>query len=411
MSTYARVRSRDVAPRRMPHPPLTGNTAVMPFFHVPLSIGLSLLHWYVWKRLFKDTMAPGPLRRAVTAGWVLLDLAMVATLLFSTRVDPAVGAWFAWPGYIWFGLFFYLGLTVLVLELPRLALRRWVRADEATSLSRRRFLARGAAVVAGVTAVGAVGYGLPVALSDPAIRRVRIVLPRLDPRASGVRIALVSDIHLGALLGRSFTQRIVDLVNESRVDLVAIAGDLVDGEVAHLADAATPLRDLRSTHGTFYVTGNHEYYYRYGEWIEYLPTLGVEVLLNERRTVVHKGGSFDVAGLIDPNATLERAPEGPDVAKALRGWDRSRALVMLAHQPAKIDEVAAAGVDLQLSGHTHGGQIFPFGLLVKALEGSVAGLSRVGDTQLYVTRGAGFWGPPVRVGAPPDISVVELVRG
>jgi len=383
----------------------------MPFFHVPLSIGLSLLHWYVWRRLIKDTMAPGPLRRALTVVWVLLDLVMVATLLFTTRVAPSVAAWFSWPGYVWFGLFFYLGLTVLVLELPRLALRRWWRrAPEPTSRSRRLFLARSVAAVAGATAVGAVGYGMPVALSDPKLLPVRIVLPRLDRRASGVRIALVSDIHVGALRGASFSRRVVELINAERVDLVAIAGDLVEGELSHLAAAAEPLRDLRSTHGTFFVTGNHEYYYRYDEWLDHLPTLGIEVLLNERRTITHNGGTFELAGLIDPNATLEKAPEGPDVAKTLRGWDRSTALVLLAHQPATLAEVAEAGVDLQLSGHTHGGQIFPFNLLVRALEGTVAGLSRVGDTQLYVTRGAGFWGPPVRVGAPPDISIIELVR-
>lgn len=390
----------------------------MPFFHVPLSIGLSLLHWYVWKRLFKDTMAPGPRLRLVTGGWILLDLFMVATLLLSTRLDPSVTAWFAWPGYIWFGAFFYLGLTVLVLELPRLALRRWVRREPPPpeedepprGMSRRLLLARGTAAIAGLTAAGAVGYGMHSALGEPNIKHVRIGLRRLDPRAAGIRIALVSDIHLGALLGRSFTQRVVDLINEQRVDLVAIAGDLVEGEVEHLADATQPLRELESTHGTYFVTGNHEYYYRYDEWLDFVPTLGIDMLMNERRTITHNGGAFELAGLIDPNAVREDAPEGPDVGKTLRGWDRERAVVLLAHQPATLDEVAEQGVDLQLSGHTHGGQIFPFNLLVNQLEGTVAGLSRIRDTQLYVTRGAGFWGPPLRVGAPPDISIIELDR-
>lgn len=407
----------------------------MPFFIVPLSIGLSLLHLYVWKRLVKDTMSPGPKRRVATGVLVGLDLFLLAALLLGMQVPQHIARWFAWPGMVWFGLFFYLMVTLLVLEIVRLALLPWLHRDpsylsrrarkaakhdsadevppepepnaEPQRVSRRVLLARGSAAVAGITATALVGYGLPVALSLPEVKRVRIGLRRLDPLAAGCRIALVSDIHLGPLLGRSFTQRVVDLVNAQQPDLVAIAGDLVDGSVAHLAEAAEPLRDLRSTHGTYFVTGNHEFYSGYSEWVDHVRTLGVRPLLNERTTITHNGGSFELAGIIDPNAEMEGDPS-PDLPKTLRGWDRQRALVLLAHQPRPIDEAAEQGVDLQLSGHTHGGQIAPFNFLVKALEGTTGGLSRVGQTQLYVTRGAGFWGPPVRVGAPPDIAVIEL---
>ncbi|OLF13020.1 hypothetical protein BLA60_07205 [Actinophytocola xinjiangensis] len=386
----------------------------MPFYHWPLSVALSLLHWLFWRRVVKPSVAPGPRRRAVAVLLIVGDVFMVATLLATTRLPREWSALYSWPGYIWFGLFYYLIIVTLVLEIPRFALRWWIKKDprpeDGPGISRRTFVARSVGVVAGVTSLGAVGYGMPVALGDPDLKDVAIRLPRLDPRAAGCRIALISDLHLGALLGRSFTERVVELVNSTRPDLVAICGDLVDGRVEHLAEAAEPLRDLRSTHGTFFVTGNHEYYYRYEEWVDHVRSLGITTLLNERTTIEHNGGSFELAGLIDANSTVEGIEPGPDLPKTLRGWDRERAMVMLAHQPAPIDEVAAEGVDLQLSGHTHGGQIAPFNLLVKALEGNVAGLSRHGDTQLYVTRGAGFWGPPVRVGAPPDITVVELTR-
>jgi uncharacterized protein len=385
----------------------------MPFYHVPLSVALSLLHWFVWRRVVKPSVAPGIRRRIVAGVLITGDVFMVATLLASTRLPREWSALYSWPGYIWFALFFYLIIVVLLAEIPRFALRWWIRKDprepDGPGISRRTFVARSVGVAAGLTSLGAVGYGMPVALGDPELKNVRIRLPRLDSRASGCRIALISDLHLGALLGPSFTRRVVDLVNSTRPDLVAIAGDLVDGRVEHLAEAAEPLRDLRSTHGTYFVTGNHEYYYRYEEWVEHVRTLGITPLLNERTTIDHGGGQFELAGLIDPNSTVEGIQPGPDLPRTLDGWDRERALVMLAHQPASLEEVADAGVDLQLSGHTHGGQIAPFNLLVKALEGSVAGLSRHGDTQLYITRGAGFWGPPVRVGAPPDITVVELV--
>ncbi|MBN6036019.1 metallophosphoesterase [Amycolatopsis sp. 195334CR] len=369
--------------------------------------GLALLHIYIWKRLVRDTTSPGLVRRVAAVALILLVAFMIAAFVFGTRSDPAVAQWFAWPGYLWLALFYYLMLATLVLEVPRLFLRKWAKSEEPIAgVSRRVFLARGTAAIAGAAAVGIVGYGTSVAMGGPTVSQVPITLRRLDPRASGFRIALISDVHLGPLLGRSFTQRVVDLVNEQRPDAVAIVGDLVDGTVEHLAEAAEPLRELRSTHGTFFVTGNHEYYSGYTEWVDHVPTLGIRPLRNERVPITHNGGTFDLAGVND--ATAYQWQDDADVGKALQGRDPSRAVVLLAHQPVDVADAVAHDVDLQLSGHTHGGQITPFELLVSLQQGAVAGLSQHGNTQLYVTRGAGFWGPPVRVGAPPDVTIVEL---
>ncbi|GAB2761612.1 metallophosphoesterase [Amycolatopsis magusensis] len=376
-------------------------------FLIVVGGGLALLHLYIWKRLVRDTTSPGLVRRVAAVALILLVAFMIAAFIFGTRSDPAVAQWFAWPGYLWLALFYYLMLATLVLEVPRLFLRKWARSEEPIAgVSRRVFLARGTAVVAGVAAAGIVGYGTTVAMGGPSVTRVPITLRRLDPRASGFRIALISDVHLGPLLGRSFTQRVVNLVNEQRPDAVAIVGDLVDGTVAHLAEAAEPLRELRSTHGTFFVTGNHEYYSGYTEWVDHVPTLGIRPLRNERVAITHNGGTFDLAGVND--ATAYQWQDNADVGKAVQGRDPSRAVVLLAHQPVDVQDAVDHDVDLQLSGHTHGGQITPFELLVSLQQGAVAGLSQHGATQLYVTRGAGFWGPPVRVGAPPDITIVEL---
>jgi predicted MPP superfamily phosphohydrolase len=164
---------------------------------------------------------------------------------------------------------------------------------------------------------------------------------------------------------------------------------------------------LVSREGTFFVTGNHEYYVDDPpSWLRELERLGVQPLRNEN-TAIHRGAAtFHLAGVNDI-AGAERA-EQPDFDRALAGVDASRPTVLLAHQPVLVAEAAARGVDLQLSGHTHGGQVWPFHYLVRAVQPSIAGLSSVGDTQLYVTRGAGFWGPPVRIGAPPEITVVTL---
>jgi predicted MPP superfamily phosphohydrolase len=192
------------------------------------------------------------------------------------------------------------------------------------------------------------------------------------------------------------------MINGAEADLVAIVGDTVDGSVAELGEAAEPLGDLRSRLGTFFVTGNHEYFSGFEPWIEEMRSLGLRVLRNERVDIE----GLDLAGVNDVNGS--NYDDAPNYAAALGGRDARRPVVLLAHQPVQAHEAAKHGVDLQLSGHTHGGQMVPFSVIVALQQPLLAGLGTVDGTQVYVTRGAGFWGPPVRVGAPPDISIVAL---
>jgi predicted MPP superfamily phosphohydrolase len=263
-------------------------------------------------------------------------------------------------------------------------------------------LARGFAVAAGITAVSTVGYGVTRALGPPQIDRVTVPLAKLPRRLDGMRIALVSDIHLGPLLGRPHTERIVRMINEVDADIVAVVGDLVDGTVAELGPAAEPLAGLRAKRGSYFVTGNHEYFSGYEEWVPEVNSLGLRVLENARVDIE----GLDLAGVND--VTGGQYQHGPDFDAALGGRDRSRPVVLLAHQPVQVEEASKHGVDLQLSGHTHGGQIQPFGAIVRLQQPLVSGLATINGTRIYVTNGAGFWGPPVRVGAPPQISVIEL---
>ncbi|MGW8763481.1 metallophosphoesterase [Streptomyces sp. NPDC055815] len=274
-------------------------------------------------------------------------------------------------------------------------------------VDRRLFLGRTVGALVGATALGTTGYGVSVALGDPRIKRVPIVLPKLDPRASGLRVAVISDLHLGTMLGRSHTERVVRMINGLEADVVAIVGDLADGTSRQLGSAIAPFRSLESRYGTYFATGNHEYFYDDVEgWVGELRELGVRPLLNERLTLTHNGAAVDLAGVED--VTGEEHGRGPDFARALRGRDEANPLVLLAHQPVLAEEASRNGVDLQLSGHTHGGQMFPLTAVAALSNPVLSGLGRVGDTQLYVTNGAGFFGPPVRVGAAPDISVIEL---
>ena len=386
------------------------------------------LHFYLWKRLVKDTTTT---RRGRLVGTLLIVgavLLIVGGLFFGRLARPDAARWIAWPAYLWLATMFYLFVLLLVVEIPRLVLRlTWGRrraeaaepalvvagrSDEADppapgvgsvpDPARRLLLARGLAVAAGVTAVGTVGYGVTQAMGPPRLDRVTIPLGRLPRRLDGMRIVLVSDIHLGPILGRSHTERIVRMINELNADLVAIVGDLVDGTVAELGPAAEPLERLRARHGSYFVTGNHEYFSGYAEWIPEVDSLGVRVLENQRVDV----DGLDLAGVND--VTGEQYEHGPAFAAALGDRDTTRPVVLLAHQPVQVEDAAKFGVDLQLSGHTHGGQIQPFGAIVRLQQPVVSGLATIKGTKLYVTNGAGFWGPPVRVGAPPQISVVTL---
>jgi predicted MPP superfamily phosphohydrolase len=388
-------------------------------FLLLLGVPTALGHLYVWRRLVVDTTLPRtPGRRIGTVAVVGAFVLLMSTLVVTRRVPPEFGRFFAWPGFVWLAVLFYLAIALGIAEIPRRILLRRATLTPATAgagpdpvepvevvpdPSRRLFISRSVAIGSGIAAGGVVGYGMTQALGAPQLLTVPVTLDKLRKPLSGFRIAVVSDIHLGPLLGRSHTERIVRMINEQEADLVAIVGDLVDGTVAELGEAAAPLRDLVSRHGSFFVTGNHEYFSGHEQWISELDRLGVNPLRNEGLTVA---GGIELVGVND--VTGKSYGDAPDFDRALAGRDRNNPLVLLAHQPVQVGDASSRGVDLQLSGHTHGGQMVPFNFVVPVQQPSVAGLSKVDDTWLYVSRGAGFWGPPVRVGAPPDITMIEL---
>jgi uncharacterized protein len=382
-------------------------------FIVILGAVLALIHLYVWKRMIKDT-ARGRTRHALTAVYLALLALLVATLLLPRLLGWREPSWLAWPAYVWFGFVAYLFLTLLLVEPVRLLLGRRVKGapsqaseTDEHAMNRRLFLARAGAAAAGAASVGLAGAGMVSALGRPDLLQIPVRLRRLDPSFDGFRIAVVSDIHLGPLAGRSHTERIVAMINQAGPDLVAIVGDLVDGTVEELGHAAEPLRDLVSREGAFFVTGNHEYFVPdTASWMRELERFGVHPLRNENTVIRRGAAAFHLAGVNDVSGAQHSDP--PDFDRAMAGTGSSRPTILLAHQPVQVTEAAARGVDLQLSGHTHGGQMWPFHYVVRAVQPSLAGLSTVADTQLYVTRGAGFWGPPMRVGAPPDITVISL---
>jgi len=280
-------------------------------------------------------------------------------------------------------------------------------APELPSPSRRRFLARVTGGAAATVAGASVARGMVSALGSHEVVDVEIALPKLPRELDGFTIVQLSDLHVGLTIDREFVQRVVDRTNALSPDLVALTGDLVDGNVEDLRGEAAPLGQLRARHGVFAVTGNHEYYSGADPWIAELTRLGARYLRNERVSIGQGAASFDLAGVDDYTARGDG--HGEDLAAATGGRDPSRALVLLAHQPRQVRRAARHGVDLQLSGHTHGGQIWPWHYIVKIQQGGLlAGRYEHEGTQLYVTRGCGYWGPPVRLLAPLEITRVIL---
>lgn len=239
--------------------------------------------------------------------------------------------------------------------------------------------------------------------------RVDIPIANLPEALEGFTIVQLSDIHVGPTIKRDYVQAIVDRVNQLDADLIAITGDVVDGTVEQLRADTAPLGTLRSRHGTYVVTGNHEYYSGASEWIREFERIGLRGLHNRHVVISHRGACFVLAGVTDFSAGAFDPAQTSDPKAALAGSPPGMPRILLAHQPRSAAEAEAAGFDLQLSGHTHGGQFWPWNHFVPLQQPFVAGFHRHGNLMVYTSRGTGYWGPPKRFGAPSEIAVLRLV--
>ncbi len=379
------------------------------FFLVALAI-TGAVHYYLWARLVRDVdLGPVPFR-VLTGLFIALFLSVPLTFALSTTLPAERARPILLCTYGWMGLMFFLLVLVAGADLVRLVVRVGELVagrpplDPGKRLTLARLLAGGVLLVTAGMGAAAVRGGLGRVI----VRNLRVRLSRLPKELDGLTIVQLSDIHLGPTLGREFMQDIVARTNALEPDVIAITGDLVDGSVEHLGEHVAPIADLRARHGVFFVTGNHEYYSGPVAWCRELERLGIRVLRNERVSIGNGTASFDLAGTDDYNAARFGHGHGEDLERALADRDESRELVLLAHQPRTIKEAQRYGVGLQLSGHTHGGQIWPWNYLVYLQQPVVSGLARFGRSQVYVSNGTGYWGPPMRLGAPAEITRVTL---
>jgi len=366
------------------------------------------MHYYIAKRLVLDSGVVEPWRGALLAAVAGLGICLVLQPFVERLVRPPASRVVSWPASLWMGFAFLLvNLLILSDAVLWLSGGAALAASEGLAVGEPAAAVRASLVVAVALVAGA--FGLRSAMRPPLLRRVEIALERWPESLDGFRIVQLSDTHIGPILGRAFVEELVSRANALDPDLVAMTGDLVDGGVRQLADEVAPLAGLRARHGVYFVTGNHDHYSGAGSWCEKAGALGICVLRNQRVEIGDGDAVFDLVGVDDHHGSHFGRGGGEDLEAALDGRDRGRPAVLLAHDPSTFKRASGMGIDLQISGHTHGGQIWPFGYLVRLVIPFVAGRFRRNGADLYVSRGSGFWGPPMRLFAPAEITEIVLL--
>ena len=353
----------------------------------------------------------------LVVGVLLLFPQVPFAMLINRKEAVWVDLWF-WVGYMSLGLLAMIILTFAMRDLTFLLMRLVGKVERVISrkpdevdVGRRRFLLHSTNL--GLMAASGLlsGYGLYEAQGPATIEDIPIPLPHLPQAFDGFRIVQFTDLHVGPTIKRAFVERVTRQVMDLKPDLIAFTGDLVDGSVSRLRDDVAPLQEMSAPHGKFFITGNHEYYSGANPWIEHADKLGFTVLLNSHTLVSRDRQNIVLAGVTDYSAGGFVPEQATNPAKTFDGAPRDAVRVLLAHQPRSVYEAEKFGFDVQLSGHTHGGQFFPWNYLATLNQPYISGLHKRGNRYVYVNRGTGYWGPPLRLGIPSEITVVTLKRG
>ncbi len=367
------------------------NTRFLYFISIVAAI-LSLSSFYVGSRLIAAFPWAASHREAVWLSFALfVALQFLGPYLYRVFPDHVNRLFIVhWVTYTTLGVF---GSVLLYSIAADLLVGLWTLLSLPGDAEALAF----PAVLAMVLVTAVIGYAQ--VLAGPRVYEVDVPLRGLPEAFAGFRIVQITDLHLGPTLGRRFTEKVVRIANALAPDVVALTGDFVDGEVASLRGAVEPLSQLRAPHGTFFISGNHEYYWGVAAWLEEFRRLGARLLLNGHAVLRKDGSELVLAGVTD---------QAPDPESSLRGAPAGAVKLLLAHHPENYKEAARTGFQLQLSGHTHGGQFFPFSLLVRLTHRYYKGLHRFEDLWIYVSRGTGYWGPPLRFGVPAEITLIRL---
>lgn len=373
---------------------------------------LSLAFFYLGRRFITHGMTDGRLKKIAWWGLLAFFVSVLASVMLG-RVYEQWSGGLSWFAYVLLGLLSFVFTCLLIRDIiwlvgwgmRRLRGRPQAGVDTARRAQLLQFTNLG---ILGVSS-GLTGYGIYEARRRPGIVEITVPIARLPESFQGFRIIQISDLHAGLTIAREWIEGVVEEIAALRPDLIAFTGDLVDGSVPYLRDAVAPMARLQAPHGKFFVTGNHEYYSGAEEWVAEVRRLGYDVLINEHRVIERGGASIVLAGVTDHTGGQFLPHHESDPRKAVEGAPSDSATILLAHQPRTIRKTGGLGIDLVLSGHTHGGQFFPWNLVTTLDQPYLAGLHNHNGTLIYVSRGTGYWGPPVRLAARSEITVITLV--
>jgi len=397
--------------------------SLFPMFLLVFSLIILIFSTYIGLRLIPRSRLSPPLRMVA---WIMVyfPLSFAPVRFLVSKVDGSqpyadIALWFIYFGL---GLFSFVLVFLLLHDVVWLSAyltgkiaRRIKRSagqskkNEMIDPTRRAFMTN--SVNAGIVTLsgGFTAYGGYKALRVPEVKQVAVGIDNLPPAFEGYSIVQLTDLHINKPREKGWLQEVVAQTNRCAADAIVVTGDLSDSPAERVHNEITPLAELTAPDGCFFVTGNHEYYAGVSGWLVAVKRLGFTVLLNEHQVIRRGRSRLLMAGVPDISAERHFALHHSSPQKALVGYQPGDVKILLAHQPQSIYAASEAGFDLQLSGHTHGGQFVPWKYIAGLVQPYLYGLHRVGKTQLYVSRGTGYWGPPVRIGAPSEITLISLI--
>ncbi|MBN2801615.1 MAG: metallophosphoesterase [Deltaproteobacteria bacterium] len=389
------------------------------FFFISI---IALVHFYLWQKLVNGIISNKKLKIVATVILACLAVLIPASMMISRQSDSTVFIrYFSFIPMTWLGfmmlLFFFFAATDLISLILKIITKLKskkvkVSKDAIENPDRRDAFKKIAAVTAYSTIFPIGGFAVYNGMRKPTVIKKSLAINNFPEALNGFKIVQLTDLHLGLTIAGKWLNKVVEQVNMLNPDLVVITGDLIDGEVSLLAGEVESLTKLKSKHGVFFVTGNHEYYFGVEKWVNHLKTIGINVLLNENVKIGDNKDFFYLAGVNDHDAKRVSDKFVPDFDKALSGLSNDESVILLAHQPAAVFEAEKFNVDLMLSGHTHGGQIWPFNYLLPIRQPYLKGLYRHNKKlQIYVNQGTGYWGPPMRLGTECEITEITLNNG
>ena len=383
------------------------------FFIIAIGM-LWIMHGYVaWRFIPALSFSSSQTILAYTAVFILSLLPILPIALRMSGNESKLIDKFSFVGYTSLGFFtlsfFIFVAKDLVLQLIAL-LGHIINEDNPFDNSKRDFIKKSINISMITLAGSATVYGFYSARKGPFIIKHDIYIKNLPEAYENFSIAQISDLHVGPTIKRPYVEDVLEKISHLNPDLIAVTGDLVDGSVKYLKSELQPLKDMIASNGTFFVTGNHEYYSGVDQWLDETDRLGMKNLINSNEIISRSGDQIAIAGITDLRAHQIKPAHRSDPELALRSVPEDITKIVLAHQPNSIHSVHETGADLQLSGHTHGGQFWPFTYQVKMTHPYIAGLHDHQGTQIYVNRGTGYWGPPLRIGVPAEITLIRLKK-